>query len=49
MQYLPRLLIDNKLIPATKIGESFRYLGKYFDFNMSDKDHKQEQSPSLKI
>ena len=42
MQYLPRLLIDNKLIPATKIGESFRYLGKYFDFNMSDKDHKQE-------
>ena len=21
---------------------SFRYLGKYFDFNMSDKDHKQE-------
>jgi hypothetical protein len=42
IQYLPRLLIDNKLIPATKIGESFRYLGKYFDFNMSDKDHKQE-------
>jgi hypothetical protein len=29
-------------MPATKIGESFQYLGKYFDFNMSDKDHKQE-------
>jgi hypothetical protein len=42
IQYLPRLLIGNKLIPATKIGESFRYLGKYFDFNMSSKDKKQE-------
>ena len=42
IQYLPKLLIDNKLIHATKIDESFRYLGKYFDFNMSDKDHKQE-------
>ena len=42
VQYLSKLLINNKLIPATEIGESFRYLGKYFDFDMSDKKHKQE-------
>ncbi|CAB3990591.1 Retrovirus-related Pol poly from type-1 retrotransposable element R2 [Paramuricea clavata] len=42
VQYLPKLLINNELIPATKIGESFRYLGKYFNFSMSEKEHKQE-------
>ncbi len=35
-------MINNKLIPTTKIGDSFRYLGKYFDFSMSDNEHKQE-------
>ena len=38
IQYLPKLLINNELIPATKIGESFRYLGKYFDFSMSKQE-----------
>ncbi len=42
VQYLPKLMINNKLIPTTKIGDSFRYLGKYFDFSMSDNEHKQE-------
>ena len=42
VQYLPKLLINNKLIPTTKTGESFRYLGKYFDFGISDKKHKEE-------
>ena len=42
VQYLPKLLINNKLIPTTEIGESFRYSGKYFDFGMSDKKHKEE-------
>ena len=42
VQYLPKLLINNKLIPTTEIGESFRYLGKYFDFGTSDKKHKEE-------
>ena len=42
VQYLPKLLINNKWIPATEIGDSFRYLGKYFDFDMSDKKYKQE-------
>ena len=39
IQYLPKRLINNRLKPATKIGESFRHLGKYFNFNMSDKQY----------
>ena len=41
-QYLPKLLIGNRLIPSIKIGESFKYLGRFFDFDMSDKEHKSE-------
>ena len=41
-QYLPKLLINNNLIPTIKIGEAFQYLGRYFDFNMSNDNHKTE-------
>ena len=42
IQYLPKLFINNCLVPRVEIGESFRYLGRYFNFNMSDNDHKSE-------
>ena len=42
IQYKPNLLINNKLVPRIKIGESFLYLGRYFDFDMSDEKHKSE-------
>ncbi|CAB4031221.1 Hypothetical predicted protein [Paramuricea clavata] len=42
VQYLPKLLINNNLIPTVKIGEAFQYLGRYFDFNMSNDNHKTE-------
>ena len=42
VQYLPKLLINNNLIPKIKIGEAFQYLGRYFDFNMSNNNHKTE-------
>ena len=42
IQYKRKLLINNKLVPRIEIGESFRYLGRYFDFNMSDEKHKSE-------
>ena len=32
----------NCLVPTDKMGESFKYLGKFFDFEMSDKEHKSE-------
>ncbi len=41
-QFLPKLLINNCLVPTVKIGESFKYLGRYFDFSMSDQQHKSE-------
>jgi hypothetical protein len=42
VQYLPKLLINNGLIPTIQMGESFKYLGRFFDFDMSDHDHKSE-------
>ena len=41
-QYLPKLLVNNKLIPAINVGEHFQYLGRYFCFTMSDEKHKSE-------
>ena len=42
IQFLPKLLISNRLIPKIIIGESFQYLGRYFDFEMSNNNHKEE-------
>jgi hypothetical protein len=41
-QYLPKLLINKDLIPATKTAESFEYLGCHFDFNMTNQKHKSK-------
>ena len=41
-QYLPKLLVNNNLIPTIKSGESFHYLGRYFDFNMTNQEHKSK-------
>ena len=49
VQYLPKLLINNKLIPAINFGDSFQYLGKHFDFNMTDKEHKIELLSILEV
>ena len=42
VQYLPKLLINNRLIPAVNIGESFQHLGRYFDFDIFNNNHKAE-------
>ena len=42
VQYLPKLIINNQLIPAINTGEHFQYLGRYFNFNMSDEQHMSE-------
>jgi hypothetical protein len=34
--------VANHLVPRTEMGKSFRYLGRYFDLNMSDEEHKSE-------
>ena len=46
-QYLPKLFIRNELVPRVKIGESFCYLGRYFDFHMTDEDPKSEINDTL--
>ena len=33
---------DHRLIPTINIGESFQYLGRYFDSEMSNNNHKKE-------
>ena len=47
IQYQPKLLINNKKIPHVKIGESFKYLGRYFDFGMTNTMHKVTLSELL--
>jgi len=41
------LIIDGILVPAVKSGDSFRYLGRHFDFDMSNNMHKSELSDTL--
>ena len=47
IQYLPKLFINNRLVPRAELGKSFRYLTRYFDFNMSDQYHKSEVYDTL--
>ena len=42
VQYLPKLIINNSLIPAIEIGKSFCYQRRYFDFEMTNNEHKLE-------
>ena len=44
IQYLPKLLVNSEVVPCARLGDSFRYLGRYFDFDMSNIVHKQELS-----
>lgn len=47
VQYLPKLFINSCFVPRVENGKSFRYLGRYFNFNMSDEDHKSELYDTL--
>ena len=40
-QFQPKLYINNEQIPPVKKNDSFKYLGRYFDFNMSNDKHKE--------
>ena len=48
IQYSPKVYINNILVKSLKENESFLYLGRYFDFNMSDKEHQDELTSKLK-
>ena len=36
IQFQPQLVINSALVPQVKANESFRYLGRYYDFGMSN-------------
>ena len=42
IQFLLKLLINNWPAPTVKIGESFKCLERFFDYNMSNEEHKLE-------
>ena len=41
-QFQPKLAINSKLVPPAKNDDSFRSLGRHFDFTMSNEKHKSE-------
>ena len=47
LQYEPKLFVNNKTVPTVKSGESFKYLGRYFNFEMDNKVHKEKLQSSL--
>ena len=42
IQYLPNLIINNSRMPPTELGNSFCYLGRYSEFEMTNSEHKLE-------
>ena len=38
----PKLFVNNEQIPALKNNESFKHLGRYFNFEMDNEEHKKE-------
>ena len=47
LQFQPMLLINSELIPPVKQGEPFKYLGKYFNFDMDNEYHKDLVNSNL--
>ena len=43
-QVQPKLFINKEMVPCVKHEDSFRYLGRHFDFHMSNQVHKIELS-----
>ena len=42
VQYQPKLVVKNAVVPPIKPCESFRHLGRYFNLEMSNQLHKTE-------
>ena len=41
-QFQLKLFINSELVPVVKPDESFKYLGRYFNFNMDNHEHKSQ-------
>ena len=40
-QIYPKLFVNGEIISALKENESFKYLGRYYNFDMSNENHKK--------
>ena len=41
-QFQPNLFVNGKRVKPVEPGGSFKYLGRYFDYDMDDSEHKRE-------
>ena len=48
IQYLPKLLINQAVFPTVGLGESFKYMGSYFNFSM-DNVHTSEVLELIRV
>lgn len=46
-QYKQKLYLDNRLVPPVKLDDCFTYLGRHFDFKMTDNKHKSELTETV--
>ena len=46
-QYKPLLLVNNQRIPPVELDESFKYLGKEFNYKMSTQHKEKELTDEL--
>ena len=46
-QYESKLFINIEHVPTVKSGDSFKYLGRYFKFEMDNTMHKEKLESSL--
>ena len=42
VQFKPKLFINGEVIKPIELGESFEYLGRWFNFEMNNEKHKEE-------
>ena len=49
LQFQPKLVINSKIMPPVRNGESVQYLGRFFNFDMDNKDHKEFLIPPFKL
>ena len=42
MQFRPKRIINNVLVPSVDIGRPFRYLSEYFNFSMDNLQHMSD-------
>ena len=49
LQFQPNFLVNSKSVPTVKNGESFKYLRRFFNFEMNNIDHKDLLLSSLHI